>query len=825
MPATYGQESVHHKTTYAFVISAVPNPVGVGEQVLITVGITDPLPEAKYGWEGLTVTITKPDNTSETRGPIRTDSTGMTGIIYVPTMVGTYRFRTNFPAQWSNASGYNILYEASTSKELSVTVQEEKSPNYPGFPLPTEYWTRPIDSQLREWSDIATNWLASATNRFIASNNGPESAHILWAKPLSSGGLVGGDLGYWAYEIGDAYEQFFSAPSRTPVVINGNLYYNRFKSQGGTKVEQEVVAVDLHTGEELWVRNWNNTLLMFGQVFHWASFNYAGSFAYLWTTSGTTWNAYEAISGRWIYSMTNVPSGTSLYGPNGEIIRYTVNTANGWITMWNSTKVVTYGKTASAAGSWISGDMGTTFDASRGIEWNKTIPVGLPGSASTFIIGDMMLGFYQGSTVVRQVVIGDPPFTVWGVSLKPGQEGTLLFNKTHVRPMGNISLSMGATSKEDRVFTLFSKETRQHWCYSLDTGELLWGPTESQPFWDAYVDTVNLIAYSKLFSVGWSGIVHCYNVKTGGLLWTYEAKEPYNEIVYSNNWPLKPLFITDGKIYLSHSEHSPNDPKPRGSPLLCLDVETGKEVWSMNMRGTAFLGTVLGDGIMATLDGDDQRIYALGKGPTATTVTAPDIGIAVGDSIVIAGTVTDISPGTEEYALRARFPNGVPAVSEASMSDWMKYVYNQFPHPANAAGVEVTIDANDPNGNFVHLGRATSDANGFYSLAWQAPDVPGKYTIIVTFAGSESYYASYAETALVVTRAPSASVQPTSIQPTSSPTLAPTVASTPTPAVIAPPSAAPNPTEAPNTTLYVGIAAAVVIIVVATVAVIFRKRK
>ena len=40
----------------------------------------------------------------------------------------------------------------------------------------------------------------------------------------------------------------------------------------------------------------------------------------------------------------------------------------------------------------------------------------------------------------------------------------------------------------------------------------------------------------------------------------------------------------------------------------------------------------------------------------------------------------------------------------------------QKPIPANATGVEVTLDAVDPNGNFIHLGTATSDMSGLLQL-------------------------------------------------------------------------------------------------------------
>jgi hypothetical protein len=71
--------------------------------------------------------------------------------------------------------------------------------------------------------------------------------------------------------------------------------------------------------------------------------------------------------------------------------------------------------------------------------------------------------------------------------------------------------------------------------------------------------------------------------------------------------------------------------------------------------------------------------------------------------------------------------------------------------PANATGVPVSIDALDPNGNLVHLGDATSDANGQYYLKVKADAFSagaGTYTVMANFAGTNSYYRSSAETFL-----------------------------------------------------------------------------
>ena len=98
------------------------------------------------------------------------------------------------------------------------------------------------------------------------------------------------------------------------------------------------------------------------------------------------------------------------------------------------------------------------------------------------------------------------------------------------------------------------------------------------------------------------------------------------------------------------------------------------------------------------------------------TVDAAPGSITVGSSLVIKGTVTDIAAGTTQDEQAARFPNGVPAVSDASQSAWMEYVYMQKPRPTNVTGVPVELSVVDANGNYRSIGTTTSDADGFFSL-------------------------------------------------------------------------------------------------------------
>jgi hypothetical protein len=92
----------------------------------------------------------------------------------------------------------------------------------------------------------------------------------------------------------------------------------------------------------------------------------------------------------------------------------------------------------------------------------------------------------------------------------------------------------------------------------------------------------------------------------------------------------------------------------------------------------------------------------------------------------------------------------------------MEYVYQQKPMPNDFTGVTVSIDVIDSNGNYRNIGSATTDATGSYSMSW-LPDISGDYTVVARFAGTNSYWPSYAETSFAVDPA----------HPTAAPTDAP----------------------------------------------------
>jgi len=773
--------------TYAY-INAVPNPVGVNQEVLLHIGITQQRNSADEGWEDVTVKVTRPDNSTETLGPYRTDSTGGTGDVYVPTMEGTYTLQTHFPEQnGTDYWGSPVEYAESYSDVLELVVLAEPIEYHPGHALPTEYWTRPIDPQLREWYTIAgSSWEEEY-------NDAPESAHILWTRPHTIGGVVGGSLGEHAFECGDAYEGkwgggFFGGGA--PFISAGRLYYNRVASSEPLK---EYVCTDVRTGEVLWIKTFlNNLTISFAQNMYWDTYDYHGAYDYMWATgnsgtrallglpssAGNPLCAFDTVTGEFSWAFYGMPSGTRSQGPKGEILYYNINLNGGYMTLWNSSAVISLRASTQeysmGFGQWkamgkiqnATSTCPVTHDTPLGINgysWNISIPTGLEGSVREVIWNDRVKG----------TNVDDGEIDNWAFSLEYGKEGTLIYNNhaTYTPPGEEINANPSAYwlegEPEEHVVLLWESFSRRYWAYSLDTGTKLW---ESADFPETaegehylnHFDRTTEIGYGNLYSTGVSGIIYCYNFHTG-LSWTYEAVDPYSEILWNNNWWQEIQFLTDGKLYTGHAEHSPIDPKPRDAPFLCLNATTGELIWRADgmFRQTHWGGSaIIGDSVICTQDTYDQRVYAIGKGPSSTTVSIQTDIITHGKASLVTGTVMDVSPGTSDIKITMRFPNGVPAVSDADMSDWMVYVYKQFERPADAIGVEVVISVLDPNNNAYEVARATSDASGFFSAEF-IPEVPGKYTVIATFEGSKSYYGSFAETALLVEEAPQPTPVPT----------------------------------------------------------------
>jgi len=776
-------QSTREIVTWPFV-DAIPKVAGVGQPVLINRGLINYLNNVNDGWN-VTLQITYPSGKVENITS-KTWSTGSVGTKMAFMEPGNYTLQTFFNGEtytWRNAQGQTMggYFKPSSSAPFTLQIVENYwKMDHPGHTLPAEYWTRPVDSQLREWYSLMGSWLGGNRNlgpngvsRFAPYNEGPESAHILWSMPMdsSNGGLAGGETGTIGFQIGDAYEgKFYDA-----VIVAGVLYYNReYGSTSGSSTplsSQSVIAIDLHTGKVLWERNYANVgngRIARGQIMTFVSENNRGAWSYLWIVQGTNMWALDAKNGELRYNMTNVPAGDIYYGPSGEMLKYQItgSVATGFrLLQWNSTHVVLGSVSGGVSDAWGSNvnPPDRTTGATRSFD-GAVYDINVSISGLTASPGTLRTAFPDNRVIFATDPSTTDGFVLTAISLNPENLGYLYFSRKFTPPaewadfdFSYASQNTWSTFDEQEMIGIFwTNKDRVYNAFSLETGKHLW-TTEPRVYSDSWAGSRSQIAYGHLYAASGGGTVYCWDIKSGELLWTYEATDKYNESYHGENWWLSILFVTDGKLYCGHSVHSPQVPLPRGAPFLCLNATDGTVIWEIDgaFRQTDWGGkAMIGDSIIATMDTYDGQIYAIGKGPSSMTVSVSNAVATAGSPVLVSGTVMDVSPGTESDNLRMRFPNGVPAVGDESMSDWMLYLYKHFAQPMNVKGIDITVYAYDGE-DVIPIGTTKSDARGRFSITWTPPS-EGEYDIWAYFEGTASYYGSDAKAEMAVFAAPEA---------------------------------------------------------------------
>jgi outer membrane protein assembly factor BamB len=370
--------------------------------------------------------------------------------------------------------------------------------------------------------------------------------------------------------------------------------------------------------------------------------------------------------------------------------------------------------------------------------------------------------------------LGIAPGWMMAVSLEDGKEGTKLWENTWTPPSSagrTQALTFGASASgfqgvypEYGVFMYRHQRTQKYYAFSLDTFKQIWESEPETQF--GYYGTSQNVYDGIFYSYGYGGVIYAYNITTGERLFEYAATSEGFESTYGGNYPIGIVIIADGKLYTVTGEHSPTQPLYRGHNLRCLNATTGDEIWKIQgwfggMSPTSS-NILMADGILVGLNFFDNQLYAFGRGPSATTVTASPKVSVHGSKVVIEGTVTDQSPvGRRDISGSVQVPlKGTPAISDEDMATWMEYLFMQQACPTDAKGVDVVLTVLDPNNNVYEIGRTTSDYTGTFGFEFE-PLVPGMYQVTATFEGSNAYGPSSATTYLTVEEAPAATAPPT----------------------------------------------------------------
>ena len=709
------------------------------------------------------VTITDPDGVSENRTFRETDSLGTIGFSYVPTKIGTYTVIGSYPGEsFENVEFFktNVSFKPSTTRPATFVVQQEPISNWVDTPLPTEYWTRPIDTSNIQWADLTSNWLKMGMGgsqgrywtNFQEYGTAPNTAHILWANIFEDGGVVGGENGESGYYTGESYQAKFA-----PIVLNGRLYTN---TRVGPQTTIGYVCYDLATGKELFRRSDYTLTCAFSFSHHWE--NAHGTMDFLISRSGTNMSFFDPRNGENVFNITGTPSGGAIItnataeGVTNDFYIYTLTAGN--LTKWSFYQTV---KPTGSATSW-SPSRTTPYNGAAGRVYSVLIPRP-QNSAGQFLSGDYAFGTNGGENdgnwiIARSVNTTTAPPTVYLAGIR-ASDGTKMWETNHqLIEDPSIWRGGGGTHLDTAggVYLNYKKETMQVLGIDVNNGQVkYYTPMRNASDWGSYTSGWCMdSAYGILYVGAYDGYMMAYDISTGDLLWQYYSGDAGLQTPYGTY----PFFIgiymgmgiADGKVFAATGEHSANDPLYKGERLHVINATTGEGVWSIQGWYADF---AIADGQYTVFNGYDGRIYSFGKGPSALTTTASPKVSASGDSVLIEGTVTDIATGTTYTEQAGRFPNGVPVVSDESMTPWMEYVYMNQPRPTNTIGVPISLEVIDTNGNLRPIGETTSDSNGYYSYNW-IPDIEGKYTVIATFKGSESYWPSHAETAFMVDPSP-----------------------------------------------------------------------
>ena len=772
-------------------LSFRPNLVGAGQTFLVNIWTT-PAPGAGRYFLDYKVTITKPDGTKEEIKMNSYVADGTAWFEYIADQVGEWKLKFEFPGTYFATGNYSLTsgaymattsyqsyttsayYHPASTAEQTLTVQSDFVYSWPESPLPTDYWTRPVAIEHREWWTILGDypwngpgggpvWDALYPNTnpywnngqyFVPWVQGPNSAHVVWKRLGETGGLAGAGFKQENYiwpNTGYGNEPsiifqgrcFQTLTKVKPITVNGttrNLAVDVWQSY------------DLRTGEIFWeqtdvpaptkIEYAYGSMPVPGVL---PKLNAPPSLVYI---GGGRLIKYHTFTGAIVLNVSIAPLTSATYYMNGYAL--SVQNLGTTVPADQRYRLINW-TTFGTSSNFTSRIMNNITFALSSIPTTTDFGAGVAASVSGITVG----GAYVGQRIVAASLT----------------TGNLLWNISNDEPVYSGSSNVADNGK---IAMLSAKG--YYLGYDLNTGNLAWKTDTMDYPWDApgWGTYGTTSAYGLFYREAYSG-VYAFSWDTGKIVWKYEApavSQFESDFTGKNGtsvYPFNaPALIADGKMYIYNAEHSPDSPNNRGWATHCINATTGELIWKVMIAGGGWFGgssaeLAVADGYL-TLGGNDGYMYVFGRGKTATTVTASPKTISNGAQVLIEGTVLDQSPAQL----------GTPCVSKDSMALQMEYLHKQMPIGGvwgneTIVGVPVTLTALDSNGNVLDIDTVTT--NGYYgtfSFAWTPPN-EGTYTIMASFAADDSYGSSQAATSLAVSVAPVASPTPTQTQLTMPP--------------------------------------------------------
>jgi hypothetical protein len=780
------------ESTRAF-LSFRPNPVGVGQVILVNLWL-NPATHASRYHPDYEIIITHPDGTEESIFVDSYEADTTAWFEYQVNEVGTWTLQfvfhgTYFPGG-DVPGGFgegpvktlgSVYYEPSSTEKQELTVQEDIVYSWPEAELPTDYWTRPISLEKREWWSIAgaypgtgyygggpiwdefypnTNPRWSFVYNFHPWVAAPETSHVVWKRPEGLAGLIGG----YAYYYGT------TSSVGTPSIIYAGRCYQAVTTVVDGESTNVFQCYDLRTGEvywEIYPVPTVTTTSIFGprtsavipdivsyvppgegsvpgavaqNTFSVELLAIAGGRLMKFdpATGAITCNvSISPLTGSGGYYYTNqyVIDIQDLGADAGEDRYRLIN----WTTEGSSSNFASrvVSNTTYARSSWTSttyedsGTQGYRFHTYPHIDFN----VGIGVTVAAYGWNGPTAVYERYKLQAYDLYTGE---TLWDLAV----DEPIYSRSCYVADHGKIAILT---------------QNGYFYAYNLQDGSLAWkSETMDYPWASAGFGAYAIeSAYGMLFRQAYDG-VYAFDWNDGSIVWHYKApslavyESPYIDADGKGVYPFNGgAMVADGKMYVYNTEHTASWPMTRGWGLHCIDIFTGELIWKI---GNPMTYGAVADGYLTAGNSWDGYMYVFGKGQSQTTVTAPDVAVSKGTDMMIKGTVLDVSPAQK----------GTPCVSEDSMSLQMEYLHLQRPIDGiwgneTIEGVQVKLSAISDSGDYIDIGTTTTSGYyGTFGMAW-TPNDEGTYEIVASFEGSEAYGSSSASTFVKVGPAPTAS--------------------------------------------------------------------
>ncbi len=482
--------------------------------------------------------------------------------------------------------------------------------------------------------------------------------------------------------------------------------------------------------------------------------------------TGTQWNLFDAVTGKYVLSVVNGSDLRIRNDENGDLIGYFINNTAGTQMVHpnqftnaiatNTVPHMTCVNMTMAAGftsTQFSPSVNTVRAMNTGYMWDVPVPTNISGVAIDPALGLVAITGNQLVLTAGNPSTGQKGYTIIATMDQTSGAVVAAANITYPTVNAMLPWSRTGTVAGDGIYAIANNVNNYFVGYNTKDCTKAWevqltGDNGATP--NIY-DVFGLKMYeakNSFIVCGLGGDIWSVNDLTGQINWYTNTTKlqgssgietPYNV------WPVwafasgcesnNVAYITGGHEY--------NPPLFHGAQVYGVNLTDGSLIWSE--LDTSVTSTSIAYSKLVSLNAYDNQLYCFGKGPSGTTVEAPSVGVATNTPISIKGTVLDFSAGTKSTLVASKYPYGLPCVSDDSQSHFMEAVYQQQVMPNNITGVPVTLSVIDSNNNFRTIGTTTTNALGNYGFQW-TPDIPGNFTIVATFAGSNSYYASSAST-------------------------------------------------------------------------------